>query len=163
MIIIVIYIFIIISYGAIKKVNCFKAFEEGASEGMLIAFKLFPTLIALVFAINIISNSGLIEILEKMIKNPLIVPELILQCLFKPISWNSSLVMMNKIFIKYHPDSTIGKISSLIQGCSDTTIYIITLYFGSVKITKTKYALKVALLTNFLIFALIIFLGYLFL
>mgnify|MGYP001211923234 CR=1 FL=1 len=163
MIIIVIYIFLILSFGLIKKINCFNAFEEGATEGINLAVKLFLTIIGLVWAINIITNSGLIEITQSLFTHPVLVPELILQCLFKPLSWNSSLIMMNKIFIKYHPDSTVGKVSSLIQGCSDTTIYIITIYFGSVNITKTKYAFKAGLLTDLISFIIIILIGLIFL
>ena len=69
--------------------------------------------------------------------------------LLRPISGSSTLVVMNNLFSVYGPDSLIGRLASIIQGCTDTTFYVMSLYFGSVKIIKTRYALKVGLFADF--------------
>ena len=72
------------------------------------------------------------------------------QVILKPISGSSSLIVMNELLKTHGPDSYIGQISSVIQGSTDTTIYILSLYFASVGIRKTKYALKVGLIADLL-------------
>ena len=163
MIIVPIYILIILLFGVIKKVNCFDTFLIGAKEGIKNAFNLFPTIIGIVFAVNVFTGSGIIEILSRIINHPTIVPEIFIQAFLRPLSANSSLVLMNDIYTIYGPSSVTGEISSLIQGCSDTTIYVITIYFGSISVKKTYYAVYVGLLTDLITFILAIFLGVMFL
>lgn len=163
MIIVPIYILIILLFGVIKKVNCFDTFLNGAGVGIKNAFNLFPTIIGIVFAVNVFTGSGIIEILSRIINHPTIVPEIFIQAFLRPLSANSSLVLMNDIYTIYGPSSVTGEISSLIQGCSDTTIYVITIYFGSISVKKTYYAVYVGLLTDLITFILAIFLGVMFL
>lgn len=163
MIIVPIYILIILLFGVIKKVNCFDTFLDGAGVGIKNAFNLFPTIIGIVFAVNVFTGSGIIEILSRIINHPTIVPEIFIQALLRPLSANSSLILMNDIYTIYGPNSVTGEISSLIQGCSDTTIYVITIYFGSVSINKSYYTVYVGLLTDLITFILAIFLGVMFL
>ena len=163
MIIVPIYILIILLFGVIKKVNCFDTFLDGARFGIKNAFNLFPTIIGIVFAVNVFTGSGIIEILSRIINHPTIVPEIFIQALLRPLSANSSLILMNDIYTIYGPNSVTSEISSLIQGCSDTTIYVITIYFGSVSINKSYYTVYVGLLTDLITFILAIFLGVMFL
>lgn len=163
MIIVPIYILIILVFGVIKKVNCFDTFLEGSKEGLKNAFNLLPTIVGIVFAVNVFTGSGIIEILSKIINHPTIVPEIFIQAILRPLSANSSLILMNDIYNLYGPNSITGEISSLIQGCSDTTIYVISVYFGSISVKKTKYTLYVGLLTDLITFILAIFLGIIFL
>ena len=69
--------------------------------------------------------------------------------LLRPVSGNASLAIMNNIFYQYGVDSFYGFLASVLQGCTDTTIYVLALYFGSVKISKSRYALKVGLFADF--------------
>lgn len=163
MIVVPIYIIIILLFGYFKKVNCFDEFLEGSKKGLFSAYKLFPTIIGIVFAVNIFTNSGIIEILSYLFNHPTIVPELFIQAFLRPLSSNSALIIMNDIYETYSPNSIIGQISSLIQGCSDTTIYIITIYFGSISVQKTYYTLYVGLLTDLITFILAVILGLMFL
>lgn len=163
MIIVPIYILIILLFGVIKKVNCFDTFLDGAGVGIKNAFNLFPTIIGIVFAVNVFTGSGIIEILSRIINHPTIVPEIFIQALLRPLSANSSLILMNDIYTIYGPNSVTGELSSLIQGCSDTTIYVITIYFGSVSVKKSYYTIYVGLLTDLITFILAIFLGVMFL
>ena len=162
MIIIPIYISIIIIYGFIRKKECFDLFYEGALKGINTSVKLFPTILALIFSVNVFTKSGIIELLTRIIPFKAIPVELIIQALLRPISANSSLLLMNSIYQKYGADSSVGNIATIIQGCSDTTIYVLTVYFGFIKIKKTRYALKVGLLTDVITFIVAIILGYLF-
>ena len=157
--IIVIYILLIILFAIFKKVNAYDAFLEGVEESFKTVKNIFPNILAIIFAINVFINSGIMEILEKALSNVDIVPEIIMQCFLKPISWSSSLLLMSKIFEIHGVDSTTGMLSTLIQGGSDTTIYIVALYFSSIKMKKTGHTMWVGILTDiatFLICALFI-------
>lgn len=159
MIIIPIYILIILIFARIKKVACFDTFIDGAKNGILSAYNLFPTIFGLVLAINIFTNSGIVDVIKNIVNHKTIVPELFIQALIRPLSANSSLIIMNDIYNLYSPNSITGEISSLIQGCSDTTIYVITIYFGSISIENSYYTVYVGLLTDLFTFILAIILG----
>ncbi len=163
MIIVPIYLLLIFIFARYRKVNCFDEFIKGAKDGINVALQLLPTIVGLVFAIEVFTNSGIVNYIRLFFNNPLLVPELILQALLRPLSANSALVIMNNIYLKYNANSTVGQVSSLIQGCSDTTIYVVTVYFGSIAIRKTRYALAVGLLTDLITFTLAILLGFYFL
>ena len=155
MIVIVIYISFIILYGVIKKVNCYESFKNGVSSNYKILLDNFPNLLALVFAVEVFTNSGIIELLNNYVNLFIIPIEIIIQAFLKPISSSSALVMMLKIFNNYGTNSNLGVLSSIIQWCSDTTFYIVTLYFSCVKIKNYKYALKVGVLTDLITFLLV--------
>ena len=142
----------IILYGHHKKVDVYNSFLAGAKEGLLTSFNIFPAIIGMIFAINIFLNSGVIDFILgwlKSIFNLLNVPLSILpMALLRPISGTASLAIMNDIFANFGPDSYIGRLASVLQGCTDTTIYVLALYFGSVKISKTKHALGVGLFAD---------------
>lgn len=142
----------IILYGVIKKVDVYNTFLSGAKEGLITSFNIFPAIIAMVFAINIFMNSGVINFILGWL-NPLFnllnIPLSILpMALLRPISGTASLAIMNDIFMNYGPDSYIGRLASVIQGCTDTTVYVLGLYFGSVKISKTRHALGTGLFAD---------------
>lgn len=137
----------IIVYSYKKKVNIYDEFLDGAKEGLMTAFNVLPSVVAMVFAINIFIRSGILNFLLGFIPN-IVVPEVLSMAFLRPISGNASLAMLNQIYSIYGPDSFAGFLSSIIQGCTDTTIYVLALYFGSVKITKTKHALPVGLFAD---------------
>ena len=106
---------------------------------------LFPTFIAMILAINLFINSGFLDFVLSLLK-PLFdlvkVPvEILPIAIVRPISGSASLAYLNNIFTNHGPDSFIGLLSSVMQGCTDTTFYVITLYFGSIGIKKIKYSL----------------------
>ena len=105
-----------------------------------------------IFATSILNASRILQIILKDVSSY----ELIIQGLFRPLSGNASLAMMVDIYNAYGPDSRISLASSILQGSSDTTIYIITLYFGSIGIKKYRYALTAGLLADFIGFLLTI-------
>lgn len=115
---------------------------------------LFPTLLAMIFAVNIFTNSGilngmlnLLKPLFKLIKTPI---EILPLGLIRPISSSASLAYLNTIFSKYGPDSFIGNLGSVMQGCTDTTFYVVSLYLGSIGIKKIKYTLIPCFFADFM-------------
>ncbi|HOE78375.1 MAG TPA: hypothetical protein PLA20_06115 [Bacilli bacterium] len=163
MIVLALFIILIIGFGVGKKINCFASFETGVEEGLQASFRLFPTFFVLFFALNVFLKSGLMEVLGRMIAIPFLSPELLVQMLFRPLSANTSLILMTDIIQKYGVDSKMARISALIQGSSDTTFYIVAVYFGSVKITKIRYTLKAGIIADAITFLLATLIGIVFL
>ena len=97
-----------------------------------------------------------------MLGNITIPLEIIPMALLRPISGTASLAIMNDIFKSFGPDSFVGRLSSVLQGCTDTTVYVIALYFGTVKITKIKHSLWVGLFADLVGILMAIFLTNLF-
>ena len=106
----------------------------------------------ILFAINIFLDSNvlsfIIGLLKPILGNINIPVEIIPMALLRPVSGTASLAIMNDIFISFGPDSFYGRLASILQGCTDTTIYVIALYFGTVKISKIKYSLLVGLFAD---------------
>lgn len=143
---------IIIIYGIYKKVDIFDTFLLGVKEGLKVSINLFPTIFAMVIAITMLTNSNIIldisGILRGLLSKINFPVEVLPLALLRPISGSSSLVILNDILIKYGPDSFIGRVASVMQGSTDTTIYIISLYFSSIGIKKIRYSLIVGLLAD---------------
>ena len=144
----------IIIYGIYKKVNIFDTFIDGVKEGIKLSINLFPTIFAMIIAITLITDSNIINYICNLLKplfSKISFPtEVLPLALLRPISGSSSLVILNDILAKYGPDSFIGRLSSVMQGSTDTTIYIISMYFASIGIKKTRYSLTVGLLADLL-------------
>lgn len=151
-IVIPLFVLFIIFYGVKKRVNIYDSFLEGAKEGLIMVFHITPTIVAMVFAVNIFLDSHFIDGILGFLK-PLFdfinVPiDILPMAILRPISGTASLAIMNDIFTNFGPDSFIGRLASTLQGCTDTTIYVLALYFGSIKVTKTKYSLPVGLFAD---------------
>lgn len=144
----------IIIYGIYKKVDIFDTFIDGVKEGMKLSINLFPTIFAMIIAITLITDSNIINYICNLLKplfSKISFPtEVLPLALLRPISGSSSLIILNDILAKYGPDSFIGRLSSVMQGSTDTTIYIISMYFASIGIKKTRYSLTVGLLADLL-------------
>ena len=142
----------IIFYGLLKKVDIYSAFLEGVKEGLNTAVSLFPTIFAMSIAIDVFLKSNILTFLLSSLEflfSFLSVPKEILPlAIIRPISGSSSLILLNDLLKNYGPDSTIGRIASILQGSTDTTIYIISLYFSSIGIKKIKYSLFVGLFAD---------------
>lgn len=145
-------ILLILVMGAIKKVPTYESFVEGGKDGIKITFSIIPYLIGMMVAISIFRASGAMDLLigwMKPVLNFLGVPsEVVPLALIRPISGNASLGMVSDLIATYGPDSFIGKVASTIQGSTDTTLYVLTVYFGAVGIKKMGDALKVGLLAD---------------
>lgn len=145
-------VLVVIIYGAYKKINVYDSFVSGAKEGLPMVVKMFFSLLAMVFGVNIFLNSGIIEYFFDFLRPVLLlihVPtEVLPVAIMRPFSGSFGLALLNDMYKLYGPDSFISVLASVIQGSSDTTLYVITLYFGTIGIKKIRYALWVGLLTD---------------
>lgn len=139
-------VLIIILYGVYKKIDVYDNFIEGSKEGFDVIFSIFPTMLAMIFGVNIFIKSGIIDYSFHILK--FLPSEIYPMIVLRPISGSATLATLNNIFAKYGPDSISGLISSVIQGSTDTTFYVITLYFGSIGIKKIRYSLFVGLFAD---------------
>lgn len=152
-----------------KKVNAYEAFIEGAKGGIETSLKIIPYLVGMLVAISVLRNSGVLGFLvsglawvfAQMGFNTDFVPALP-TAIMKSISGSGARGMMIDAMKTYGVDSFVGRLVSIMQGSSDTTFYIIALYFGSVGITKTRYAITYGLLADFAGVAAAIGVAYLF-
>lgn len=141
--------------GLRKKVNVYEAFIEGAKEGFTTAVRIIPYLIAILVAIGVFRASGAMDMLIDGIKygveacggNTDFVGALP-TALMKPLSGSGARGMMVDAMTTYGADSFIGRLSCIFQGSTDTTFYILAVYFGSVGIRKTRHAVACGLLAD---------------
>lgn len=135
-----------------KRVPAYEVFVEGSKEGIQIAISLLPFLLGMMVSIAIFQASGAMEAILKIFEpfmHAVGVPEEILPLAFiRPISGTAALSMTTELIRTFGPDSLIGQLASTMQGSTDTTLYIITVYFGAVGIKRMGDALKVGLLAD---------------
>lgn len=145
-------ILVVVLYGLKKKVNVYDSFIEGTKESFTMIVDMFPYILGMIVAVNIFVSSNFLDsflIIFKPFLDFINVPiDIVPMGIMRSISGTSSLALLNNIFMEYGPDSFIGKLGSLIQGSSDTTLYVITLYFGSIGIRKTRYAVFAGLIAD---------------
>lgn len=162
-------IFIFITAGAIKRLNVYETFINGAKEGFDIAVKIIPYLVAMLTAIAVLRASGVMDLFIAGVEKALLffnadtafVPALP-TALMKPLSGSGARAMMIETLKTYGGDSFEGFTASVIQGSTETTFYVLAVYFGSVKILKTRSALPCALLADVAGIGAAIYLSYLF-
>lgn len=142
----------ILLYGTFKKVPTYESFVEGGKEGIQIAFSIIPYLVGMLVSISIFRASGALEYFMSFLKPVLdfigVPSEVAPLAIIRPISGNAALGMTSDLIATYGPDSFIGRLASVIQGSTDTTLYVLTVYFGAVGIKKMGDALKVGLLAD---------------
>jgi len=144
---------IFIGYGALKKVNVYDQFIEGAKEGFNIAVKIIPYLVAMLVAIGIFRAGGaldnlfipVVRVFTDAIGMP---PEALPMALIRPLSGSGSLGVMAEIISVHGPDSFIGVLVSTFFGSTETTFYVLAVYFGAVNIRRTRHALAAGLLAD---------------
>ncbi len=143
---------IILIYATLKKVPTYEHFVEGGKEGVKIAVSIIPFLVGMLVAITVFRTSGALDFFIQLIKPVLhalgIPAEIVPLAFIRPISGTAALGLMSDIISVHGPDSLIGKMASVIQGSTDTTFYVLTVYFGAVGIKKMGDALKVGLLAD---------------
>ncbi|MCF8361181.1 MAG: spore maturation protein [Prolixibacteraceae bacterium] len=152
-----------------KKVNVYDAFIDGAKDGFKTAVKIIPYLIAILVAIGVFRASGAMEYLISGIEwavrsagfNTDFV-EALPTAFMKPLSGSGARGMMIDAMNTHGADSFIGRLSSTFQGSTDTTFYVLAVYFGSVGIKNTRHAVTCGLIADFVGIITAIFIGYLF-
>lgn len=139
----------ILVYGWSKRVPVYETFVEGAKGGFGTTVRILPHLIAMMVAITMFRQSGALDLLLQLCKPLLslfnVPPEIVPLALLRPLSGTGSLAVATDIIAQYGPDSMLGRLASTMQGSTDTTLYVLTVYFGAVGIRNGAYALKVGL------------------
>lgn len=143
-------VFIIVVIALIRRINAYSSFTQGVTDGMSLFFDIYPALLAMMCAISLLRESGLMDLLCSQIARYIqgIPKEIWPMVLFRPISGNASLAVLVDIFQTSGVDSLVGNMASIIQGSTDTTIYVITLYFSSVGVKKIKNSLAIGLIAD---------------
>ena len=139
---------LVIIYGLIKKVDIYDTFLDGVKEGLDLSLNIFPSMFAMIVSVSVLVKSNILTDITSLINIRLFPKEIIPLALLRPISSSSSLMILNNILSVHGPDSIVGKIASIITGSTDTTIYIIGLYYSSIKIKKIRHSLIVGLLAD---------------
>ncbi len=158
-----------ISSAFLKKINVYEAFIEGAKEGFKIAVKIIPYLIAILVAIGVFRASGAMYFLIKGISYLLGLAGVDTEftaalptAFMKPLSGSGARGMMVDAMKTYGADSFVGRVASTVQGATDTTFYIIAVYFGSVGVKNTRHAVTCGLIADFAGVVAAILMAYLF-
>lgn len=139
-------------YAAVKKINVFDAFINGAKEGFNTSVGLIPYLIAMMVAIGMLRASGFFDVLQQLLA-PLLnkigmPPQLLPLALIRPFSGSAATGMMAEIIHQNGGDSFISRTAATIMGSTETTFYVIAVYFGSVGIKRTRHAIVAGLLAD---------------
>ena len=146
-------IFIIVGYAfLVKKVKVYEVFCEGAKEGFTTAIRIIPFLVAMLVAIGIFRSSGCIDIMMRVLDpvfSAIGMPgEVLPMAIMRPLSGGGATGIMNDLMLTYGPDSLIGRIASTMKGSTETTFYVLAVYFGAVSIRKTRHAVAAGLLAD---------------
>lgn len=153
----------------VRRVNAYEAFIEGAKEGFQVAVRIIPYLVAILVAIGVFRASGTLDLLTDGLGRFFtalgvrteFIPALP-TALMKPLSGSGARGMMVDAMTTYGADSFAGRLASTFQGATDTTFYILALYFGSVGVRKTRYAVACGLLADLVGVIAAIFVAYMF-
>ncbi|MEF2244917.1 MULTISPECIES: spore maturation protein [unclassified Paenibacillus] len=140
-------------YAAMRrKVPVYETFVEGAKDGFGTAINIIPHLVGMMVAISMFRASGAMELILSGVRplfDSLGIPSEVLPLgLLRPLTGAGSLAFTADLIQTYGPDSMIGRIASTIQGSTDTTLYVLTVYFGAIGIRRSRYALKVGLFSD---------------
>lgn len=142
----------VLVYALYKRVPVYDTFVSGAKGGFGTTIRLMPHLVGMMVAITVFRESGALDLLTQALRpvlNAIGFPaEVLPLSLLRPVTGTGSLAITTDLIARYGPDSYIGRLASTIQGSTDTTLYVLTVYFGAVAVTRTKYALTVGLLSD---------------
>ena len=140
-------------YGHLRGVKVYETFVEGAREGLITGFKIFPYLVAMFVGIAIVRDSRALEFLGTLFSpvfSLLGIPSQILPvAIMRPLSGSGTLAFISGIFSEYGPDSRLGLMASILMGSTETTFYVLFVYFGAIGIKRARYAPAVGLIADF--------------
>lgn len=147
-------------YGQLRSVDVYGALLDGAQEGMRVLVRIAPALVALLTAVHMLRASGALELLAELLSPVLalvgVPAQLLPLILVRPVSGSAALGVGAELIQTYGPDSELGRMAAVMLGSTETTLYTAAVYFGSVGVSRTRYAVPAALcadLTGFLVAA----------
>lgn len=160
---------VFISGALYKKINVFEVFIEGAKRGFETSVKIIPYLVAMLVGISVFRACGALDYINDGLRWVCVqfnfdtrFVDAMPVAYMKPLSGSGSKAMMINVMTTFHPDSFAGRLGCIFNGSSDTTFYIVALYFGSVGIKKSRYAIPAGLIADFAGILAAIFVAYLF-
>lgn len=141
-----------LGWGAVRKVKVYEIFVEGAKDGFHVAVRIIPYLVAMLMAIGVFRASGAMDVLSSLVSpltNLIGMPAKALPMAFmRPLSGSGSLGIMTELMKVHGPDSFIGVLASTMYGSTETTFYVLAVYFGAVNIKNTRHALPAGLIAD---------------
>jgi spore maturation protein B len=145
-------ILFIVSHGLFKRVAVYEEFVEGAKDGFTIAVRIIPYLVAILFAIAMFRASGAMEGFVALVGPALawvgVPPEVLPMALVRPMTGSGSVGLVAELIQVHGEDSLIVKIAATMFGSTETTLYVLAVYFGAVGIRRTRYALQAGLIAD---------------
>ena len=148
------FIVFILAYSLIKKINAYDCFVSGAKQAIDLSINTFPYLVAIFSVVELLSLSGISTWLTTIISPVFnlvgIPPQLAEFLVLRPFTGSGSIAMLSNLFSLYGPDSFISKCACVIMSCSETTFYVVAVYFSTTKIKKLKYIIPVCLISSFI-------------
>jgi len=138
--------------GFFNKVKVYEAFVEGAKEGFNVAVRIIPYLVAILVAVGMLRSSGAMDWFVRLLTpltNLIAMPaETLPVALMRPFSGSGTIGLVTELMKTHGPDSFIGRLASTMYGSTETTFYVLAVYFGSVSIKKTRHAVPVGLIAD---------------
>ena len=145
-------IIVFFGWGFAKKVKVYEVFVEGAKDGFNTAVRIIPYLVAMLFAVGIFRASGAMDLMTSVLSpvtNLIGMPsETLPMALLRPLSGSGSLGLMTELMKVHGPDSFIGVLVSTMYGSTETTFYVLAVYFGSANIKNGRHALPAGLIAD---------------
>lgn len=148
---------VIVAFGLIKRVPVFDCFAKGAREGLGVLYKIAPTIIGLVFAVNLLRSSGAVDVICGFVQPAAdfigFPKEVVPMAMLRPVSGSGSSALLIGVFEQSGPDSFAGRVASVIAGSSETTFYAIAMYYGSIGVKNLRHTLAAAIAADLTAFA----------
>ena len=143
---------LLLFYAVLRRVDVFSAFVNGAAESLPLLAKILPSLAAMLMAITVFRDSGaldwLVQVCAPFFTRIGVDARLLPLILLRPLSGSAAMAVLSELFQQYGADSYLGCTASVLLGASETIFYTLALYFGSVGVKKTRFAVPVALLAT---------------
>ncbi len=145
-------IFGMLTVGVVRGVKVYEVFIEGARDGFSSAMRIIPYLVAILTAVGMLRASGamdrLVSLAGPIVKYVGMPPEVLPLALLRPLSGSGAFALTGELTTTYGPDSLIGQIAGTMQGTTETTFYVLAVYFGAVNIIKTRHAVPTGLVSD---------------
>jgi spore maturation protein B len=142
-------ILLIVAAGAVRRVKVYEGFVEGAKEGFDVAVRIIPYLVAILVAVGMLRASGAVDLLVAAVgglTSAIGLPaEVLPVALLRPLSGSGTLGLVSELSKTHGPDSFIGRLSATMYGSTETTFYVLAVYFGAVGITRSRHAVLAGL------------------
>ena len=139
-------------YGALRRVKVYECFVEGAKEGFQVGVRIIPYLVAILVAVGMLRGAGAIDMLahwlDPMLRRVGIPAEILPLAIMRPLSGSGSMGIVTELMKAHGPDSFIARLAATAYGSTETTFYVLAVYFGAVGIKKARYAVISGLLAD---------------